>query len=67
VVDGLTVGLAGEGSRDGFGEAVFDDVCELIIFLVFGMEDVEGLRLRFADDRSALKRGFDVDSLISGV
>jgi hypothetical protein len=43
VVDGLTVGLAGDGSRDGFGEALFDDVCELIIFFVVSMEDTEGL------------------------
>lgn len=36
-VEDLTVGLAGDGSRDGFGDAVFDVGCdELMVFLVPG-------------------------------
>lgn len=46
-VAGLTVGLAGDGSREGLGEAVPDDVCELVNFFVPGVGGREGLRLRF--------------------
>lgn len=45
----LTVGLAGDGSREGFGDAVFDEGCELTNFFVRGAGESEGLRLWVGD------------------
>lgn len=41
----LTVGLAGDDSREGFGDAVFDGGCELNILFAPGAGEREGLRL----------------------
>jgi hypothetical protein len=42
---GLAVGRLGDGSRDGFGDAVFDDVAECNVRLADGMDVIDGCRL----------------------
>lgn len=39
----LTVGLAGDASRDGLGDVVFDEVCELSDLFVPGASARDGL------------------------
>lgn len=66
-MDALTVGLAGEGSREGlgegFGEAVFEDVAELINFFVV---DVDALRSALLDGGTTPNIELGVVCLISG-
>lgn len=60
----LTVGLAGDGSRDGFGDAVFDDGCELMSFFVPGAGECEDFRVCVGDVVEGLA---DFDAILDGV
>ena len=60
----LTVGLAGDGSRDGFGDAVFDGGCELMILFVPGAGECEGLRVWVGDVVDGLA---DFEAILDGV
>lgn len=60
----LTVGLAGDGSRDGFGDAVFDGGCELMSFFVPGAGECEVFLLWVGDVVDGLA---DFEAILDGV
>jgi hypothetical protein len=60
----LTVGLAGDGSREGFGDAVFDGGCELMSFFEPGAGESEGFRLWLGDVVEGLA---DFEAMLDGV
>lgn len=63
----LTVGLAGDGSREGFGDAIFDGGCEccgLMIFFVPGAGECECFRVWVGDVVEGLA---DFEAILDGV
>lgn len=61
----LTVGLAGDGSREGFGDAVFDGGCELMSFFVPGAGECEVFLLWVGD---VVVEGLaDFEAILDGV